>query len=139
MVELGNSHEHAPFKMAYIGIKFHPDGSNSEKIRSIKQAVQDAGITPYAFVEETNTHASPQEMMAKDMQKMDECDVLVLDASEPSIGLGIEAQYAFGKKPIITIAEEGSTVSDSIKGISDRFLEYKNENDLKEKLKEALQ
>ncbi len=51
--------------------------------------------------------------------------------TEKGVGLGIEAGYAYAKGiPIITIAERGSDISETLKGISKEIFFYDNIEDL---------
>ncbi|MBS4535709.1 hypothetical protein GOQ29_08785 [Clostridium sp. D2Q-14] len=48
------------------------------------------------------------------------------------VGLGIEAGYASSREiPIITIAKEGSDISETLKGISKEIIFYKEPNELR--------
>lgn len=66
-------------------------------------------------------------------------DVFVLDASVPSTGAGIELGWAdaFDKR-VICIHEQGSHISSSIEFVADTILEYKDSEDLIQKLTAAI-
>jgi len=69
----------------------------------------------------------PKELMGKALGEIDSCDIVVIEFTEKGIGLGIEAGYAFAKSvPIITIAQEGSEISNTLMGISKRIFIYKD-------------
>lgn len=64
-------------------------------------------------------------------EKIDICDLVMIDLTEKGVGLGIEAGYAYAKGiPIITIAKSGSDVSETLKGISNELSFYNNIKDL---------
>ena len=79
-------------------------------------------------------------MMEKAIQKIRESDVVLLEASEGSFGVGVEAGYAFAEsKKIITIFNRAGDGSRTLEGISGHYLSYKDIPDLSEKLKEIFQ
>lgn len=131
------SHAAGPARV-FIGIKFCPDGSLAAKIAMIKRAVASLGLTPYVLEEDMKTPLPPHELMAKDFREIDASDLVILDVTDPSFGVGIEAQYARRTKRVIAIASAGATVSDSIKGICAAFIQYSDQSDLAEKLKPYL-
>ncbi len=60
-----------------------------------------------------------------------DCDLVIADVSNPSIGLGIELGWADKKLiPIICIYKRGSELSGSLKAVSQIFLEYGTERSL---------
>ena len=129
--------EKEPSKTAFIGIKHFEDGRNTPLLDAIKSAVLEAGIKPYAFIDE-GKFEDPHEMMRRAFQKIDESDMVILETSEPSFGVGAEAGRAFGKKPVISLVQEGAETSGTVEGISDSFIKYKDTEDLKAKLIKAL-
>ena len=64
-------------------------------------------------------------------EKIDSCDLVIIDLTEKGVGLGIEAGYAYAKEtPIITIAKSGSDISETLVGISKKIFFYKNIEDI---------
>lgn len=60
-----------------------------------------------------------------------QCDVLIAEVSHPSTGIGIELGWADGYGvPIVCVYMKGSTISDSLKTISTRFVEYADGTEL---------
>jgi len=122
----------------FIGIKYYKDKRNSALIEAIKDIVKSLNYEPYSFTEEGYIE-NEREMIQKALRKIEECDILILEASEPSFGVGIEAGYGFSKnKKIITIFNEAKPCSRTLKGISHYCLSYKNIPELKRKLQEVL-
>ena len=73
----------------------------------------------------------PKHLMQKTFEIIDSCAVVVIDLSEKGVGLGIEAGYAYAEgRPIVTIAEEGSDISETLEGISSQCFVYKDYNQL---------
>ena len=59
------------------------------------------------------------------------CDLMIAEVSHPSTGLGIELGWAdFLKVDIICIYKTGSKISNSIKTITDKFIEYNNSDEM---------
>lgn len=122
----------------YIAKKYYPDGRNLGLVRKLKEILKQLGHDSYCFSEKGYIK-DDKELMLKALQKVDECDVLLAEASDSSFGVGIETGYAYSKnKKIITIFQESFSPSRTIKGIANFCVSYKEVTDLKEKLKELL-
>jgi isochorismate hydrolase len=71
--------------------------------------------------------------MKRAFEEINKSDVLIIEASEPSIGIGIEACYAYMNNiPVYLIANSNAIVSSSIKGISTKQIYYNEVSDLLE-------
>ncbi len=75
-------------------------------------------------------HPSAGEVFQYDTNCVRRCDLFVANVTHPSLGLGVEFGVAVEqRKPIITVAEEGATVSRFVFGYGDPYhysLRYKN-------------
>ncbi|MCK4997554.1 hypothetical protein KAS08_04570 [Candidatus Pacearchaeota archaeon] len=61
----------------------------------------------------------------------DRSNLLIAEISHPSISLGIELGWAnIYKVPIICIYKKGSKISNSLKAVSNNFIEYSNDKEL---------
>ncbi|MDP2586115.1 MAG: hypothetical protein Q8P29_04520 [Candidatus Levybacteria bacterium] len=79
-------------------------------------------------------------LMELAFKKINECDLILIELSHKSIGVGIEAGYAKAKgKRIIYMHKIGTELSTTADGICDSRIEYKNISDLLTKLKKILQ
>ena len=66
-------------------------------------------------------------------------DVIIAEVSYPSVGEGIELGWAnIFQIPIIFIYKEGSKISRSLKSLSNIFIQYKNSQDMIERLTSIL-
>lgn len=124
---------------AYIGIKYYQDYSNQLTIEGISSILEEKGYETICLARDFDAQdeiiSDPQTLMKSTVQKIDHCDLVVIDLSEKGVGLGIEAGYAFAKGiPIITIAKIGSEISETLEGISERVIFYNNMEDLKDLL-----
>lgn len=67
------------------------------------------------------------------------CSFMLAEASYPSTGLGIELGFAFALGvPIIFLVRKGSSVSSSLKVVSDIFVFYEGKADLCDALSSVL-
>ncbi len=122
----------------FISIRFKKDGSNEEIVNVIKDAIRESGNTSYSFIDEGYI-PDAKEMMRLAFKKMDECDMIVCEASECAFGVGIEAGYFYAKeKRVISFQNEKIKESPTMSGTSKINFMYNSLSDLKEKLKNAL-
>ena len=71
--------------------------------------------------------------MKETFKRIDSCDLVVIEFSEKGVGLGIEAGYAFARGiPVLTIAKEGSQVSETLEGISSKVIKYRSLDELRD-------
>ena len=120
---------------AYIGIKFHPDDKNRETIEQLSEALTSCGFETACVrrdVEEWGAVTlSPQELMRKTFEIIRSCQLVVIELTEKGVGLGIESGYAYAHAiPVITIARDGSDISDTLRGISQEVYLYRTTGDL---------
>ena len=122
-------------KAAYLGIKYHPDHRNRERIALITDALAAVGYATTCItrdVEQWGTISfSPQELMARTFAVIEASKLCVIDLTEKGVGLGIEAGYAFAKGiPIVTVAQTGADISETLRGISQTVGFYQSLGDL---------
>lgn len=120
---------------AYIGIKYHEDYRNKIIVDKISSILENNGYETICIVRDINTEYqntyNPRELMKLTFEKIDICDLIIIDLTEKGVGLGIEAGYAYAKGiPIITIAKNGSDISETLEGISNNILFYNIIEDL---------
>jgi len=125
---------------AFISIKFYSDARNRYLIETIDEALTSNGIETACIirdVEDWGTRTfSPNVLMEKTFEILDDCNLLVIEFSDAGFGIGIEAGYAHAKGiKIITIAKEDSEIPTTLKGISSNVFLYKTEKELKNYLK----
>jgi len=119
----------------YLGAKYHSDDRNRGTIESISAVLTICGFQTYCVRRDLEVWGavalSPQELMTKTFEAIRTCELTVIDLTEKGVGLGIEAGYAYAHAiPIITIAQEGSDVSGTLRGISRAVYLYKKPADL---------
>lgn len=114
---------------AYIGIKYHENYSNKSIVNKISSILEKRGYETICIVRDIESNQqikyNPHELMKLTFEKIDICDMVIIELTEKGVGLGIEAGYAYAKKiPIITIAKTGSDISETLIGISDKVIFY---------------
>jgi len=122
-----------------LSIKYYPHHENRETIESICNALeQNRHVVKHMdrdYEKWGEIKFSPQELMEQAFKIIDSCDVLLVEASEKGVGIGIESGYAYAKgKPIFVIAKEGSDISGTLKGIAQKIITYTSKEDMKLKL-----
>ena len=119
----------------YIAIKYHVNLKNRKLIEKISNALEVNSITSCCIIRDKEQWGrktfSAEELMEVSFKEIESSDFIIIDLSEKGVGLGIEAGYAYANGiPIITIAEEGSDISETLKGISKEVFFYKEPNEL---------
>ena len=112
---------------AFLSIKYYEDMRNKKHIENICNTLEK--IEVFVFARDAQQYKPcnllPSEIMEIAFKEIKSSDVLIIDASKLSIGIGIEAGYAYCNNiPIYMIANKESEVSGSIKGISSKILFY---------------
>lgn len=118
-------------KAAYLGIKYHPDHRNRNRIELVSTALAAAGYETTCVTRDVEQWGAlqftPQELMARTFAIIAASELCVIDLTEKGVGLGIEAGYAFAQKvPIVTIAQTGSDISETLRGISQAVWWYED-------------
>ena len=120
---------------AYIGIKYHEDYRNKAVVDKISSVLERKGYETICIIRdismEQQNRYNPYELMKLTFERIDACDLVIIELTEKGVGLGIEAGYAYAKEiPIITIAKNGSDISETLEGISKKIFFYKDIEDL---------
>lgn len=131
--------ERTKFMKAYIGIKYYEDYRNKIIIDRISSVIEKIGYRTNCVVRDMQNQKieySPQELMELTFKVIDESDLVIIDLTEKGVGLGIEAGYAFAKGiRIITIAKQGSDISETLMGISEKIFFYDDIEEIENLLK----
>ena len=125
---------------AYISISFSKRKELEKEVQVLKNALETFGISGFVFVDEYQFSANEEkEMMQKAMEDIEKSAILIAEASEKGIGIGIEVGYAKAKNiPVIYVRNSKSEHSTTVSGIADFRMIYENEIDLEEKLEKIL-
>ena len=127
----------------YLAIKFHEDCRNRERIAALSSVLARAGCETFCVVRDLErwgeVRFSPHVLMQKSFAAIDASDVLLVELTEKGVGLGIEAGYAFARGiPVVTIAEAGADISETLRGISQTTFSYTTHDELAKFLKQTV-
>lgn len=121
---------------AFLAIKYYDDMRNKELIEAIYSALKVQNIETFIFAKNIQNYGpctmSGNEVMKLAFDTIKASDIFIIDASELSIGIGVEAGVAYSSGiPIYLIANKNSYVSESIKGISKKIFLYEHPEEIK--------
>jgi 2'-deoxynucleoside 5'-phosphate N-hydrolase len=113
----------------FLSIKYHADQSNRAHVEAILGALERVGYATTCIVRDVEQWGAQSfdahELMQRTFAAIDASDLVVVDLAEKGVGVGIEAGYAHAKKiPIVVIAPRGADVSETLRGIAQRVIEY---------------
>ncbi len=113
----------------FLAIKYYQDMRNKNLIEKICYSLESKNLNVFAFARNIQNYGpcklSGKEVMDIAFDKIKNSDAFVIDASELSIGIGVEAGVAYSNNiPIFVIAQKDAYVSESIKGISRGCFRY---------------
>lgn len=122
---------------AFLSIKYYDDMKNKPLMEKICFELENKGLSVFLFARDIQNYGSckltGKEVMDIAFSEIKKSDILIVEASEISIGVGIEAGVAYASNiPIYTIAQKDAYVSNSIKGISKKSFFYDIPEDLKD-------
>lgn len=120
-------------KRAYVSVSFGELASLQPVLEAIKDALLEAGIMPFVFVEHYRfAPEAAHQMMTQALADIDRSDLLVAETSDKAIGIGVEAGYAKARhKPVVYLRHESAAHSTTVAGVSDAQLIYKDAADLR--------
>ena len=96
----------------YFAAAMRGDRSNLADNKKVVKGLKERGyeiLTEWVVdnILDIEKGATPEEVFERDVEKLDECDVLVADVSYPSLGVGFEIAYTLLKgKPVIAFCRE---------------------------------
>jgi 2'-deoxynucleoside 5'-phosphate N-hydrolase len=113
------------------------------RAKLMAKALEDSGhevSSPWVLGPVERSGRTGVDVYQRDTQGAEQCDLLVADVSEPSIGVGMEimAAHKAGKK-VVLVVKRGRVISRMLQHMDNReFVEYGGEDDLYESLRRAL-
>lgn len=120
---------------AFLAIKYYDDMRNKNLIETICKSFEKQNIEMFAFARNIQNYGpcnmSGDEVMSLAFSEIKKSDIFIIDASELSIGIGIEAGVALSNNvPIYLIADKNAYVSNSVKGIAKDSYFYSSPEEL---------
>ncbi|WP_272148858.1 nucleoside 2-deoxyribosyltransferase [Tenacibaculum aiptasiae] len=127
-------------KKGYLAISYSNRKLFDKEVKSLIELCFINNIELLSFVDKYNFKENEEkEMMKTAFNEIDKSDFLIAELTTKSIGVGIEIGYAKAKeKPIIYLRKKGSEYSTTASGSSTHNIEYENENNLIEQMKNVL-
>ena len=115
----------------YVGHSSAIDYKN-EIYRPIRESVINS---QHEFVLPHETSDNP----GNTFEQLADCDLMIAEISEKSIGLGIELGWANrAGVPIVCLSKAGASYSPSIQTVCDRFSTYEDAGSLIEQIRQAI-
>ena len=113
------------------------------RARLMARAIEDAGheiTSPWVLGPIEHSSVAIIDVFQRDMKGAEDCDTLVADVSEPSIGVGMEIMAAYKKgRRIILVSRKGQVISRMLQHLDGKkSVEFEDEDDLYSHLKEEL-
>ncbi len=135
-----NRFKHDKMRKAYFAISYTNRKLFDKEIEALQNLFKAKNIELLVFVDKYNFNKNQdKEMMKVAFEEIESSDLLIAELTTKSIGVGIEIGYAVAKnKSIFYLRKKGSEYSTTASGCSIFTIEYKNELDLVETLKEQL-
>jgi len=119
----------------FLSIKYHSDHANRSRIEAILAAIEQRGAHGVCIARNVEhwgaMRCDAAELMRRTFAAIDASDLVIVDLTEKGVGVGIEAGYAHAKQiPIVTIAQRGADISDTLRGISRAIIFYDSFDDV---------
>lgn len=114
-------------------------GDTRENVEHLCSLVKNAGFEDFCFIRDVENYQkvfdNPKDLMARSLEEIKKCDALLIDMTDKPTGRAFEAgmAYALGKK-IIVVMKRGTEIKETTKGIANVIIEYKNIEEVTEKL-----
>jgi len=105
------------------------NGANREEIEQLCSIVREAGFDDFCFIRDVENYQKvfndPQELMRRTTEEIQKSDFLLLDLTEKPTGRAVEAGIAYAlDKGVIVIAQKGTQIKDTTRGIASAVIEY---------------
>jgi nucleoside 2-deoxyribosyltransferase len=118
-------------KRIFVSYSYSQRKHFEELHRKLENFLKDRGFTVCAFVFDFTVKVEDKELMDKALAKIDESDLIIVELSNKSVGIGIEAGYAKAKgKPIIYLHKKGTDLKQTMNGIAEVVITYEEKEDL---------
>lgn len=119
------------------------NGENRGEIEQLCSIVKQAGFNDFCFIRDIENYQKvfndPRELIERATEEIQKSDFLLIDLTKKPTGRAIEAgiAYALGKK-VIVIAQKGTPIKDTTKGIATAVIEYDKVENIVPGLKKLL-
>lgn len=105
------------------------------RARLMEKAIKDAGheiISPWVLGPIESADPSIADVFQRDKRASEECDIIIADITEPSIGVGMELMAAYmARRRIILVAKRGKVTSRMLLHMDRKeTVEYEDEDEI---------
>lgn len=109
--------------------------SNRDKYKDVhkilKEYLHSKGVSVYAFVFDFTDTLSDFKMMQSALNEIDKSDMILVELTNKSVGVGVEAGYAKAKdKVVIYLHRKDSELQQTVNGIADYVIPYSTGDDI---------
>ncbi len=119
----------------YITAPFKGE-DNKNEIEKMCSIIRESWFEDYCFVRDEKAFDDYHKMMQRAKEEVIKCDVLLIDYDGPTHGRMIELGIAYTMdKKIILITKEGTSIKQTVRGVVDSIIEYKELEDIIEPMK----
>ena len=119
----------------YITAPFKGE-DNKNEIEKMCSIIRESWFEDYCFVRDEKAFDDYHKMMQRAKEEVIKCDVLLIDYDGPTHGRMIELGIAYTmNKKIILITKEGTSIKQTVRGVVDSIIEYKELEDIIEPMK----
>lgn len=88
-------------------------------------------IESHAFVFDFTEKVEDRDLMDAALGEIDNSDLIMVELSNKSVGVGLEAGYAKAKgKTVVYLYKKGSDLQQTVNGIADYVIEYSDVDDV---------
>ena len=124
---------------AFPSIKFWGDDRNRQDVEGVIAAIENADVEVFCFRRDAEKWGKikfePGEMMSITFKEISKSDFLIADVGDWPIGVGVEAGYAYARSvPVICICQADKKVANTVAGLADNVIRYRDYSDLSKKL-----
>ncbi len=111
------------------------EGKNKDEIERLCLIVKNSGFSDFCFIRDVENYQKvfndSKELMERARVEIEKCDVLLFDATEKSTGRAIEVGIAYSlRKKIIVIMKKERVIKDTLQGVADAIIEYREIEDI---------
>ncbi|MES2112409.1 MAG: nucleoside 2-deoxyribosyltransferase [Bacteroidota bacterium] len=127
-------------KKIFLAISFNNRSKFNDEIITIEDVIKECGYEPMTFVNNYSFLKNEEKaMMLMACREIQESEILIAEVSNKVIGVGIEIGYACAlNKPVIYLQNDTAEYSLTVGGMAQDHIIYSSVEDLRNKLKRAL-
>ncbi len=126
----------------YITAPFQGN-KNRDQIENMCAIVNKSGFEDFCFVRDVENYQkvfhNAHELMQRAKEEIEKCDALLIDYDGPASGRMIELGIAYAlQKKIMLITHKGTTVKETVTGVTNAIIEYETLEDIVEPMTKIL-